>query len=537
MRVLMVVVWLLLWNTRTSGVEVASEGRAGRSRGGMGKNGMTAGDSTNGRKNGGRKGGHNQGQGGSSVSGEREEGTRTKSGGKHGKHHQGQGGGSGLPLCSFNNTKLNKLGVDDGNWILLGDGTFKFEMSRCKLRRFTHQQVKKCLAKEHIIFMGDSLSRYIYLSLAQLLSQHTWGQKWTKSTHIEEARSILWEKDFALSAEDEQRPWSSFYEASSGMLNKDPESIELCDCYRENHLPWYNETGQHMQQSATENRHYRYVPRGNLDDTVNDVRLSYIQWFGHMPMRGFKELSHLPRDASVTSYLERMGKKYCPPDSAHADERLLPYSAKCANYRREKIRWDFPSFFEQDKCKQFPENEGACLQFEREVIAPLNATSLIANIGWHSPIWQPEEEGKRFLGKLARTAETILTRKDPSTMEAHLPPFTWRSANSPAPFHGGSDTVAEEFVREQDARNPHLVGFWDLWALTEPLAAVNRALDTKNEGALQAAFAKYRMEVAHKAKGREVDLSIPKPMVDHAHYEPYVYAEINNIFLNGVCPL
>lgn len=433
------------------------------------------------------------------------------------------------PACNLTTFTLSK---PDGTWYLQSDGTFKFAAQKCRLRQFTSKMTRKCLAGEHIVFLGDSLSRYFYLSLATILAKGKWGQKFSRYQGFDnQERSILTEKDFMLSEEDKKRPWSAFYEASSAALNS-IDAMEVCDCFRDDHLPFYNDTGRHQQQSCFENRHFRMTPNHDLDDIENDVRLSYIQWYGGMPMRGYKELSHLPRDSSVTSYLKEKSKKYCPAlaGGEETEATLVPYSAKCANYRSKNINGDYPSFFEKDKCTGWPDDNTTCLQFEREVLGPMNVTSLVANIGWHSPIWEPKEQAKRFVEKLVTTGKTMFTSRSEKT---NLPAFMWRSSNSPAPFHDPTDEIVAAFAKYQDRR---VMDYFDIWTLTEPLNALQKALNKNNENGVKGAFAKYRMQVARRAKDRTISLDIPNIMVDHAHYEPWVYAELNNIYLNAVCP-
>ena len=154
---------------------------------------------------------------------------------------------------------------------------------------------------------------------------------------------------------------------------------------------------------------------------------------------------------------------------------------------------------------------------------------MIANIGWHSPIWEPMEQGKIFLEKLVTTAKTLFS---PRPKHSHLPSFMWRASNSPAPFHDKTDRIVANFAKYQNRR---VMDFWDLWALTEPLNALQKALNVNDENAVRRAFSKYQMDVARRAKERSISLDIPNIMVDHAHYEPWVYFELNNIYLNAVC--
>lgn len=428
------------------------------------------------------------------------------------------------PLCrrsDFNLTSIHR----DGSWVMQQDMSYKFEMSSCRVKHFSHSHAKQCLKGHHLLFMGDSLSRYFYLSLAQLLATKRWGQRFSRSSHPNVGQSMLVEHDF----KDKNRSWSLFYEYSNGILNADRENRELCDCFREDNLPFYNNSGPHQQQSCFENRFYRHSPGGDLDDVERDIRLSYIQWYGPMPMRGYSPLAFLPRSRSYSVYLEEMGKMFCSNSDKTSHLDLIPYSAHCAHQRRANLPWDYPSFFEKSNCPDdFPSHEGQCLSFEKMVVRPMNVTNLVANIGWHSSLWKPEVKTRAFLEKLYLTAREVLAERPPGSS---MPQLLWRGSNAFAPFGKTNDQDVSKFMEEKN--EPDRMAYFDVWSLTEPLASINAAIRAQDEPALQAAFVKYRMQTVPRVKPSLSPLA--NPMVDHAHYEPYVYAEINNLFLNAVC--
>ena len=433
------------------------------------------------------------------------------------------------PLCVVSDFNLSSL-HKDGNWVLQPDLSFRFEMVRCRLRPYSHIEAKNCLKGHHLLFMGDSLTRYFYLSLAQLISKRRWGQRFAKFTHKgTRQRSILTEHEFGPGTETADKPWSSFYSYSNQVLNSDNATIELCDCFRDEHLPFYNHSGNHQQQSCYENRYFRYSPGGDLNNHEEDVRLTYIQWYGPLPMRGYSDLGFLPRDASFPSYVEKMSKKYCYNAAIGAYEKLIPYSPWCAMHRRLKGGWDFPPFFEKSLCpRDFPDSEGNCLVFEKLIIAKMNVTNLVMNIGWHASLWQPADMTRMFMEKLYMTARYLLS---PRPDGSRIPSLLWRGTNSPAPFGALHDPLVANFMAEKN--KPDRMGFFDLWSLTEPLTEVMQAIKDKDSTKLQAAFVKHRIQTTPRAKPSVSPLA--NPMIDHAHYEPYVYNELNNLWLNAMC--
>lgn len=50
----------------------------------------------------------------------------------------------------------------------------KLALSDCRLRRFTAEEARTCLAGRPVVFVGDSLSRYSFLSLAAFLHNGSW---------------------------------------------------------------------------------------------------------------------------------------------------------------------------------------------------------------------------------------------------------------------------------------------------------------------------------------------------------------------------
>ncbi|GMI62373.1 hypothetical protein ScalyP_jg6298 [Parmales sp. scaly parma] len=108
----------------------------------------------------------------------------------------------------------------------------------------------KILPFNSIAFMGDSLTRYQYLSLAYFVTHDTWIDPRTKP-------NLVVEKDYAS--------WKAFYNAT----NTAYAGFERCDCYR-------SQKWDKAAKTVTENRYY-VAPHWNL---------YYIQAFGSIPSKG-----------------------------------------------------------------------------------------------------------------------------------------------------------------------------------------------------------------------------------------------------------
>lgn len=65
-----------------------------------------------------------------------------------------------------------KLRIDNSRELTLPD--------TCALKRYTAPQVESCLRSKHLMFIGDSLTRYQYLSLAYFLEHGRWPQRFNR---------------------------------------------------------------------------------------------------------------------------------------------------------------------------------------------------------------------------------------------------------------------------------------------------------------------------------------------------------------------
>jgi hypothetical protein len=445
-----------------------------------------------------------------------------------------------LPFCTPDNLKLNDISKS-GNFYLLNDGTFRYEMNHCKIRRFNSIRASACLRGLHLVFMGDSLSRYFYLSLVSLIGnkyyyKSKFAQKVFKTdtsspiiNNLNIPKTILSERDY--------QNWDIFYKESNIQLNQCKNCNEVCDCFRDNNLKWYSDNSEHQQQSCFENRHFRYVPTGDYNDQINDIRISYIQWYGAMPIRGHKIMSYLPRNNSIFTYLKNIGYKLCGPGYD-----LIPVNSTCSRMRRQTSSWDYPEFFTPSICNGIFEYiksnfsnyfllSNKCQKFEKEILSKIGTTHLILNIGWHDGLSNNNDlqhRGQWFLEKLSDAAEKYFINPYIFS-QIKLPRVTWRSTTAYGPFHGESDKVAKEY-----SDNKHKMGYFDIWELTEKLKKIDELIYSNNT------FELKKIIKVHKTFDYQIEINhtnIHLTFVDPAHMQPWVYAEIHNAFLSSVCPL
>lgn len=111
----------------------------------------------------------------------------------------------------------------DGSWYISREGELFYEPHACLLRRLTAAEARQCLSNSTLTFVGDSLSRYQYLSLAHFLVHGRFIQRYAGDNTSSLTNEHTWPS------------WPVFYSAGSQLLHLNSStvtSIESCDCYR-----------------------------------------------------------------------------------------------------------------------------------------------------------------------------------------------------------------------------------------------------------------------------------------------------------------
>jgi len=128
------------------------------------------------------------------------------------------------------------------------------KQSKIKLNSTSEFAIRK-KQNLHLVLIGDSLTRYMYLSLVNYLENGNWD---TTFQTQDKSYNIIHEKSF--------ENWTHFYNFTNNIFHK----REICDCYR-------NST-QFEILSTRENRFYQDPSRANY--------VSYIQKFGNLSSKG-----------------------------------------------------------------------------------------------------------------------------------------------------------------------------------------------------------------------------------------------------------
>ena len=152
-----------------------------------------------------------------------------------------------------------------------------------------------------------------------------------------------------------------------------------------------------------------------------------------------------------------------------------------------------------------------------------------------------------------------------------LPRFTWRGNTERAPFGELNDQIVQEVVKEY----PN-IGYYDNKNITLPLRSIHNwvqsyggkvdltaylhrrgggssysdsksasksdteldsDLDFDKLGVLLDPKLEHSVIARANTGGGDVILTLPLIYMDHVHFQPWVYNELNNAFLNSICPI
>ena len=247
--------------------------------------------------------------------------------------------------------------------------------------------VGRCLQRRHVLFLGDSVSRYTFLSLAQFLAQGTWDSDFFPPTEFEGF----------------YRSWREFFEISNARLGADRA---FCDCFRRDYTDRWEvrdeQTGENMTAVGSLENRYFFAPGGG--------RLSFLQVFGEHPL--------------VWHELGALGAAACGAEGGCAQRLCAP--AECHPLNTSAVRaglLDGPAV--------------------RAHVAALLPTDIVVNAGlWGS--WEGGAEGPlaEKLAAVERLAEAVACARGAALCgvpfaalpRGAAPRLVWRTTTAPAPI-------------------------------------------------------------------------------------------------------
>ena len=214
-----------------------------------------------------------------------------------------QSSASGLPSCAeLMSRPGSKYRLGDfitrrtipHKWTPRKDGSREFDLTTiCTLKRYTADDARQCLANQHLNFIGDSVSRYQFHSLAHLIDKGTYPPRFPSPRaygdecryHIDEHNqsqcspdgqpNICTEVDWFRHYQD--RSWDMLYQALGGGSDGGIFDGRMeCACARNDD-----------ERIETENMLYA----SKLDENGHRIVLSIMQergWINNvLPIRGY----------------------------------------------------------------------------------------------------------------------------------------------------------------------------------------------------------------------------------------------------------
>ena len=132
--------------------------------------------------------------------------------------------------------------------------------------------LRRCFQGKHVVFMGDSLTRYQYMNLAYLLSKLHRAEPYGGVKGLP-----------SLSMETEWKDWHQFYHFSSAILGAaaDGCATETCDCQRDREDALLELTREYRTLHLSfphkcQAKHHPGIPT----ESIKHLTVSYHQVFG-----------------------------------------------------------------------------------------------------------------------------------------------------------------------------------------------------------------------------------------------------------------
>ncbi|KAL4438729.1 hypothetical protein ABPG77_006333 [Micractinium sp. CCAP 211/92] len=157
------------------------------------------------------------------------------------------------PHCSFR----GPLPLGAVRWSQANATADQLAVRGCQLRRFSHAQAQRCLAGKRLVFVGDSVTRYQYLTLLYFLERGDWPAP---------LGGVPGEPSVAN--EHEWPSWNDFLRGTNRLFN----GRELCDCFRADWVP--GSGWKPPEDEKHENRFYRR----RLGGAGGDIFVSHLTY-------------------------------------------------------------------------------------------------------------------------------------------------------------------------------------------------------------------------------------------------------------------
>jgi len=126
----------------------------------------------------------------------------------------------------------NRHSCSNGHWERHEGSGYAYVPSACRLVRPTGAMVRQCLAGRHLLFFGDSLQRYLYMTLAHFLVHDEWPRDLASYGGESGETSVCYESSWlppnSTRGIDYGDGWTRYFKGSNSVLR----GHEVCDCMR-----------------------------------------------------------------------------------------------------------------------------------------------------------------------------------------------------------------------------------------------------------------------------------------------------------------
>lgn len=275
-----------------------------------------------------------------------------------------------LPWCTPNNLKTYLLSSYPFYFLLQNDGTFSIQFKHCRLKIFNYNQAYNCLKGHHITYSGDSLTRYYSINLMLFFAKREWVNRLFNPSKKPKFYSNRNNKKFPLQTQCNYAYLNGDFPKYVGyvdnQLNKNDKisySRALIDYNfnRDNKLLnvyYHNIKKEYLDDDDNDDNYNRYLKnKGQNDATLksniekqikNDVRISYIAWFGSNFMITQYELLFNPYlKRYFLAYKDYLNLSLC------SKGKISPLDvAKCSNrkfYNYAKYSYESEICFDDNK--------------------------------------------------------------------------------------------------------------------------------------------------------------------------------------------
>jgi hypothetical protein len=375
---------------------------------------------------------------------------------------------------------------ENSTWLMRKDRSMEYRPHSCRLKRFNVGEAKVCLNRQHLLFIGDSLSRFQYLSLIYFIEHGRWLSRFRMDpncTHHNEHGIAQCRQPGELNLND---PHNRNYKTLHLGLGGDYFHGKLeCQCFRgkveksvENMFYESNTTTSSTTDMGTSSN-----PSGQTETVPGSIKLTYLSDNIVFPMKGWKRnhCSHTSSCQMSESDWEDYGQK----------------------------RWDYeyyddnPLLYDHLSSHMIPDVNIALVNRGLWATLPTNTTTMAVIFKKLSQIIQKNS------GRCFWKGTTL-------PMEPKMTELLGYSPSSPTNF-----TLLERHIRSL-SHHYHC----ESYDLSHVTSAFVEMLGTEEYSS------KNNVTWSGGAKSR---YEITDVYIDRVHFQPWVYEEFNQILLNVLC--